>query len=349
MVAYASVEDRSVYELAVSLNTGQIKILPTAIGSGYPNFPQWINNLYLRFIGGKLVIHNFDTGEDTNFSPSDYLESKFSFGEMNISPNGEWIANSYQSYNNEQLEFLNIKDKKIRSLPQEGGSITSTWFSDSKRILGCKNNTFTSWDIETGEQKKFPVIIPENQYSKFSNCSTDVLWIVPDKLASASFSGEDEGGQAYFIVDFDTLKVTDIPYTSFIVIDPKLRLAISIGNKDWHDYSASSVSHVTVYDENGNVIGEKVFDQTNDILVSRYPVYIINNSHVFYLRTTSKPHDYFGELVLLDLKTGNEQVVATTENGNNNIKGFSNVKLLSDKKTWIATAGNQFYTGKLNY
>jgi hypothetical protein len=245
-----------------------------------------------------------------------------------VSPNGKWFAFNSQT----GVQLLDISAGTITKLSDKKYDGAYAWFSDSKRILGYKENPLD--DIGEAGKGRLLAIWNTETKSADTNLGIDMPssslrfteWVVEDHIARVN-AGYDDGSFDY-LVDLDRKFVTDLGETSGMLmngvrVDPKLNMIALVG-MEYKEGNTQSKNIATLYNKDGKVTQRYEY---KDKLV-RQSVQIINDHQLLYLRK-DEGNTSQTDVVLFDFDNLNEKVLY---HSNTNT---STLLLSKDKKTFI--------------
>lgn len=299
----------------------------------------WINNEILTLaVGDNAVVHDFANNREFNMSLGGMIRGS-------ISPDGKlYIMHTLAGL--QTIDITNGLVKKISSSVYDGAF---AWYSDNTHVLGYRDTgvklangenarILTVWNITDNTFADLPIQVPVQELKY-------VQWVVPYKVARVN-GGYDDNSHDY-MVDLNTNKIIDIGETSGMLYggiktDINKGLLATVGSIYNNN---TSVDLARIYDSTGNIIHEVRFQApAKDYAVQRESVQIVDMDNLLYVRkyfNTKKPMESKNELVLLDMKTGVENVYAGVGTR------INKVELIEDKDTWIALDPNQFYIGSV--
>lgn len=317
----------------VDLKTGMDKVLDGMLSRGFKDN----NYLTLFKMNEGVFLSDINRAVETKLSVSENTRDVF------VSPN-EKLA----STNGEGMVIINLETKNKNVFDPKPESMGLAWFSDSKRILGFKENEenlfdagkgrdLGIWNAETGEFKKIPISFPVKSIRY-------IEWLKQDHIARVN-AGYDDGSYDY-LVNVNTNTMIDLGETSWalmggIVTDQKMGIMAAIGSGGAGDCVTYNECDGFIADETG-----KIAEFTLPRDFHRSGLQIISKTKLLYIRRDLGEEGGYGttKLVTYDTTTKTETVIH--ENiPNMNIVALS---LSPDKKVWVAGAGDRFIVGEIN-
>lgn len=313
----------------VDLETGEDKALGAMLSRGFKN-----DNLLPLFRSNGFSLYDASTKHEMFISSSEYVNDAF------IAPDNTLVAT-----NGGGFMIKNVRTGETKTLDTKPESSGWAWFSDSKRILGFKENNenlyeaghgrdLGIWNVETGTFTKIPVTfkVKTLRYAE---------WLVPDHVARIN-AGYDDGSHDY-VINLDTNQVTDLGETSWslyggVSVDQKLGIMAAIASGGAGDCSTGECSAFIV-DAKGNITR---FTLPRDR--HRSSLQIVSPTQLLYISRDLGEEGGYGTTYVALYDTTNRQETRVQEVPNTNIVTLS---LAPDKKTWVVGAGKEFIVGEL--
>jgi len=311
----------------VKIADGTVTKLPGLAEAGIED-----NRVITLYNPSGTTLYFLATGESKTY---DLGENVF---RGSLSPDGKtYVANTLEG-----LRTVDIATGVITTLTTDQYDGAYAWFSDSNRILGFEGTDekltdgagnvrrIGIWDISKG------VFTPITT-SITAKTMRSISWVVQDRIARIN-TGFDDGSHDY-LYNTQTNAVIDLGDTSGtlmggVTIDAKRGLIAVVGGDD----QSPSGSRVVVYDG---------MTKKHDLVLMkgyfRQNVHIVNEDTLMYLRKQYGEQGITAHsLVKLDLDTEKEIVLRELP-----ITAYTALSLSSDKKTWVLSQDNQFFTGTL--
>jgi hypothetical protein len=267
-------------------------------------------------------------------SSSEYVNDAF------IAPDKTLVAT-----NGGGFMIKNIRTGETKTLDTKPESSGWAWFSDSKRIVGFKENSenlyeaghgrdLGIWNVETGTFTKIPVTfkVKTLRYAE---------WLVPDHVARIN-AGYDDGSHDY-LINLDTNRVTDLGETTWalyggIAVDRDLGILAAMASGGAGDCSTGECN-MFIVDAEGNL---NRFTLPRDR--HRSALQIVSKTKLLYISRDLGEKGGYGTTYVTVYDTTTQQETRLQEVPDMNIVTLS---LAPDKKTWVAGAGKQFIVGEL--
>ena len=313
----------------VDLETGEDKALGAMLSRGFKN-----DNLLPLFRSNGFSLYDASTKQEMFISSSEYVNDAF------IAPDNTLVAT-----NGGGFMIKNVRTGETKTLDTKPESSGWAWFSDSKRIVGFKENSenlyeaghgrdLGIWNVETGTFTKIPVTFKVKTLRHAE-------WLVPDHVARIN-AGYDDGSHDY-LINLDTNKVTDLGETSWalyggLVVDQKLGLMAALASGGAGDCSAGECSAFIV-DASGAITRITLPRDRH-----RSSLQIVSPTQLLYISRDLGEEGGYGTTYVTRYDVSTKQETRLQEVPDMNTVTLS---LAPDKKTWIVGAGKQFIVGEL--